>query len=287
MIFLSGSAVVVAYHAIKGWQLGIVRQIFRVLALAAAYAAGYFAGKPMAPLLRPLGYPDLVLQMIAGAALGTVTYLVICLIAKILFKKTSDQEFWISKFLYGVTGALLGVVFGLFFVILVALAIRLTGTLVEASSAQPADSHAAATAQPGRKGNLAPAQNRPRPSPLLAGVVQLKKSLQEGLAGDALKTLDPIPESVYDVSRQLGILTANPEALSRLLSYPGALKLAQQPEITALRDDPQIGEAITTGHYLPLLRNERIIKAMNSPKVIELMKKFDFREALRYANERH
>ena len=283
MIFLVGSAVIVAYHMLKGWQLGIVRQILRLLALVAAYVVGYLGGKPIAPLLRPLGYPDLVLQLIAGTALGLITYLVISLIAKILFKKTSDQEFWFGKLIYGVTVALIGAGFGLFIVTAVALAIRFTGNLVEGAMPKPADQRATASARPKGKG----AALHPTPSrlsPLLTGVVQIKKSLEGGMAGNALQWVDPIPKGTYEAAREVGTLVSKPDALGRLINSPEAKALAQQPEIIALRDDPEIGKAISSGRYLALLRNERVIKTMNNPKIIELMKRFDFRAALDHSN---
>ena len=68
MILLGFATLVVGYQAIKGWRLGLVRQIVRFGALAAAYVAGYFWSSITVPFLRPLGYPDFILHAIGGAA---------------------------------------------------------------------------------------------------------------------------------------------------------------------------------------------------------------------------
>ena len=271
LVFLIGASLVVLFQAIKGWRLGLVRQLVRLGAIVAAYAVGFFGGKPFAPLLRPLGYPDFVLQAIAGAGLGLATYLLIILIARILLKRTADQEFGITWFLFGVTGALVGVAFGLLLVWAATVGIRLAGSFIESPARKL-----------GGRPSLHSGQHSTA-SPFVGGLTQLKQSLETGSPGDVFKRFDPVPKDFYEVSRKLGVLASEPDAIERLLAYPGAKQLSQQPEIAALRDDPEIGQALKNRDYLALMKNRHLVNVMNSPKLAEIFKKFEFVKALNYA----
>src|SRR5437773_7794457 len=88
----------------------------RGAAVIAAYAAAYFGGKLMLPLLRPiLNWPDFIVSMIGGALLALVVYGVIASLGSLLFKRTSQHPSGTVRLVYGFSGALTGIVFGLFF----------------------------------------------------------------------------------------------------------------------------------------------------------------------------
>ena len=53
-IFVSFALILIAFEIVRGWRLGLVRQLIRLLALAAAYATAIFAGRLLLPVLRPL-----------------------------------------------------------------------------------------------------------------------------------------------------------------------------------------------------------------------------------------
>src|SRR2546430_12028874 len=63
-IFISFALVLIAFQVVRGWRLGVVRQMVRLLALVSAYAAGLFGGRMLLPLLRPiLRVPDLLIKI--------------------------------------------------------------------------------------------------------------------------------------------------------------------------------------------------------------------------------
>ena len=71
IVFLLFAAALLLFEFFRGWRLGIMRQLVRGAAMIAAYAAGYFGGDLMLPLLRPiLKWPDFVLSMLGGAVLA-------------------------------------------------------------------------------------------------------------------------------------------------------------------------------------------------------------------------
>jgi len=273
IILLSCAAVIVVYQAIKGWRLGLVRQIVRFGALAAAYATAFFAGGYAVPFLRPLGYPDLVLRCIGGAGLGLVAYLFICLIGGILFKRTAHQDVGLVWFVYGTTGALLGVVFGLVVVLFFADVVRLLGTIAAAKTTL--------TALPAKPDAVVA---KPKAdSPINGTLIELKQALESNLPGEVLQTIDPVPKKVYAIAAKVGRVGADPEAAVRFLSFPGARELAERPEVQALRDDPEILRTVRDGHFLLLLKNEKIVKAANDPKIAAMIQKFDLEKALDHA----
>ena len=114
-IFVSFALILVAFEIVRGWRLGVVRQLVRLLALVAAYGGGLFGGRLLLPVLRPfLRMPDLMISILAGAVLALVVYAVISTLGGILFKRTGQQGAGVVRLVYGICGAVLGIFFGLF-----------------------------------------------------------------------------------------------------------------------------------------------------------------------------
>ena len=101
-IFVSFALILIAFEIVRGWRLGVVRQVVRLLALFCAYAAALFGGRLLLPLLRPLlRVPDLLLSLVAGAILALVVYALINALGAILFKRTGQQDAGTVRLLYG------------------------------------------------------------------------------------------------------------------------------------------------------------------------------------------
>ncbi|MCX6967024.1 MAG: hypothetical protein NTZ46_04470 [Verrucomicrobia bacterium] len=276
-IFLGFAALVIGYQAIKGWRLGFVRQIVRFGALAAAYATALFASGFAVPFLKPLGYPDPVLYCIGGFGIGLLAYLAVSFLGGVLFKRTAHQNMGLVWFFYGVTGALMGIAFGLVVVLVVADAVRFLGGIAEARTALKPP-----VAKQGRAATTGAKKAKPE-NPIPDLLVEVKKGMEGNLIGEVLQTVDPVPKKFYGIAGKLGRAVSSPEAAGRFFSYPGAMDLAAQPEIQALRNDPEIVRALRDGQYMALLKNPKILKAANSPETAALLKKFDLEKALDYA----
>jgi uncharacterized membrane protein required for colicin V production len=278
-IFVSFALVLIAWQIVRGWRLGVVRQLVRLLALASAYAAALFGGRMLLPFLRPLlRVPDLFISIVAGAILALVVYGAISTIGAILFKRTGQQRAGIVRLLYGLCGAALGVFFGLFSVWLIVVAIRATGAIASAQL------HSAAAQR-----QSAPLAARPRPSPnnpppMIESLAKLKNSIELGSLGEAVKTMDVVPAQNYQTLGKLGAVVSNPQSAERFLSYPGAKELTQNPKIIALRNDPEIIELIEHQRFMELLQHPRLIEAMNDPALTAQVRSFDFQKALDYAS---
>ncbi len=276
-IFVSCAVVLILFEIVRGWRLGLVRQLVRIAAVLAAYAAGLFGGQLLLPILRHLiSAPDLALSLVSGTLLALLVYALITGVGALLFKKTSEQGLGMIRFLYGASGAVLGIFFGLFSVWLIVVGIRATGALasteVRNGIAPPADNRRAhASAQTAA------------PPPLVASLAKLKNSIELGSLGEVVKTVDVVPDNTYQALGKLGAVVSDPRSAVRFLSYPGAQRLTENPRILALRDDPEIVDLVQRQRFLELLQKPKLIEALNDPELVAEVKSFDFQKALDYA----
>lgn len=281
-VFVSFAVVLLLFEVLRGYRLGLPRQLMRGAAVIAAYAAAYFGGNLMVPLLRPiLKWPDFIVSMIGGALLALVVYGVIASLGSLLFKRTAQHPAGSVRLIYGFSGALTGIVFGLFFIWLILVGIRSVGSIADAQ----------VQAQPRIESNAAPRQRDEKRSPLetidadslTAFLARLKNSVELGKLGDVVKQTDVTPPAVYQTLKDAGTVCANPESARKFLSFPGAVELSEHPKIVALRNDPEIAELIRQGRLLELLQNRRVLEAANDPSLVEKVKQFDIKKALEFA----
>jgi Colicin V production protein len=286
-VFVSFAAVLILFEVVRGWRLGLIRQIVRVAALAGAYAAAIFGGRLLLPMVRPfLKLPDFVLSILGGAALALVIYALMTSIGMILFKRTGEQNSKLVQLASGFAGAIVGLFFGAFVLWTIVASLRAIGAVADAQVRSRASSF-----DVGHSGTLDGLEARERflsPSneesaTLATSLVRLKNSLEIGPFGNAIKEMDPVPSKTYEILGKVGTVFSSPERAQKFLSFPGARELSQHPKIVALRDDPEISEMIAQGRYLDLLQNQRVIDAANDPVLADRFKKFDLQRALDYA----
>lgn len=282
-IFVSFALILIAFEIARGWRLGLVRQLARLFALAAAYAAGLFGGRLLLPLLRPfLRVPDLFISIAAGAILALVVFAAISTLGAILFKRTGQQRAGIVRLLYGICGAVLGIFFGLFSVWLIVVGIRALGAIANAELHTPSAAAPRTAAPPGARPRILPNE----PAPIVQSLAKLKNSIELGPLGETVKAVDVVPEQTYQTLGKVGTMVSSPSSAERFLTYPGAKELTQNPRIVALRNDPEIIELIQQQRYLELLQNPKLIEAMNDPTLTAQVRSFDFQKALDYALKR-
>jgi membrane protein required for colicin V production len=286
-VFVSFAIVLILFEVVRGWRLGLLRQLVRVAALAAAYAAAFFGGRLVVPIVRPfLKMPDIILSILGGAVLALVVYALVTSIGTILFKRTGQQNSKLVRVAYGLAGAVVGLFFGTFLLWMIVVSIRAVGAVADAQVRSRASSQAAS--QPA---SLHPVDVRRRflsqadeESPTLAtSLARLKNSLELGTVGDAVKRTDPIPSKTYEMLGKAGNVFSNPESAQRFLTFPGARELNEHPKIVALRNDPEISDMIAQRRFLDLLQDQRIIDAANDSMLREQINKFDLERALDYS----
>lgn len=288
-VFLFCAGLFVAMQVWLGWRAGVICQLVKMLALVAAYTVAIFGGRFAVPILRPAGYPDLLVSIVAGAALGLVTFVSVAGLGAILFRRTKEQSLGLVRLGYGLGGAAIGLAFGLFAVWLVVLGIKVLGTAAEtqvrlartaaAASAPPATAAAPKRGQPERAADRVVAE----PGAVAGQLVRLKDSLDAGATGVVMQGLDPLPAKVYDILTKTVHVISQPESAVRLLDFPGARGLSEHPRIVALGRDPAIARQIQARDFLGLLKNESIVAAANDPEIGAIIRDFELENALDYA----
>ena len=282
MVFISFAIVLILFEIIRGWRLGIMRQLMRVVAVVAGYAAAYFGGDMLVPLLRSsLKMPDMVISALGGAILAVTVYGIFASLGTIFFRRTAQQRPGIVRLVYGLSGAALGVCFGAFFVWLVLIGVRSAGSIADAQV------HARPKPDPGRNpthlSEQTPSVSNLDLDSVTTLLARLKNSVEMGPVGDLVKKTDAMPTGVYQTLNEAGTVFSNPETAHRFLNFPGTRELSEHPKIVALRDDPQIAQMIEQGRFLELIRDPRVVDAMNDPTLAEHVKRFDFKKALEHA----
>jgi hypothetical protein len=286
MVFISFAIVLILFEVVRGWRLGIMRQLMRVVAVVAAYAAAYFGGDMLVPLLRSsVRMPDIVISALGGVILAVVVYGIIAGLGTILFKRTSQQSSGVVRLVYGLSGALVGICFGAFFIWLVLIGLRSVGSIAEAQVQARTKNEASRNARDPLAQSRLP--DAPKPGldsdSLMTSLARLKNSVELGVVGDVVKKTDATPMGAYKTLGEMGTVLANPDTARRFLDSPGARELSEHPKIVALRNDPEITEMIAQGRLIELFRDPRIVDAVNDPTLVDQVKRFDMRKALDHA----
>lgn len=286
-VFVSFAAVLMLFQIARGWRLGLPRQLVRMAALVGAYSAAFFGGSMLLPFLRPLiKVPDFVISAFGGAILAMIIYSVVNSIGTILFKRTAQQSSSVVRLVYGISGAALGLFFGLFFIWLMVVGIRSLGAIAEAQVNARAPERVPAFNERqtrARSGTRRTPTNVPDENSLIFSLARLKKSIELGSVGEVVNRSDVLPSGVYETLGKFGQVFSKPERASRFVSYPGVAELMDSPKILALRADPQIQRMLEQGQLWDLLQDDRMIEAVNDPELAAQLKKFDLNAALDYA----
>jgi len=191
-IFVSFAIVLILFEVVRGWRLGLLRQLVRVTGLAVAYAAAFLGGKLVVPLARPfLKLPDIILSVLGGAVLALVVYALVASIGTILFRRIGQQNSKLVRVVYAVSGALVGLFFGAFLLWMIVVSIRAIGAVADAqvrsrANSQSTDVHAVDVRR--RFVGESDAQSMT----LAISLARLKNSLELGTVGDAVKRTDPV-----------------------------------------------------------------------------------------------
>jgi hypothetical protein len=241
----------------------VVRQAVALGALLLAYLAAWIGGPWLAPLFRGLGLPDLLLAVVAGAAVAVAVFSGALLLSALVFKRTGQQGVAVVRVGFGLGGAALGLVSGLALVWLMLLGARLLGTVGEAE---------VAAAGPGDP-----------PRPVAAGLAGVKHGIDDSVAGAVMQHVDPIPASAYAVLAKVTRVALDPKAGQRFFQYPGANELAHHPVLKGLLENPEVARLASERRFLALLRHPAVVGAANDAELGRRLRNFDLEKALDHA----
>ncbi|MEO6847670.1 MAG: CvpA family protein [Chthoniobacterales bacterium] len=263
------AGVFLLYHLIRGWRKGFARYLVSLISLFLAYAAGYFLGTLTAPFLRPfLHYPDFIIAGVVSMLVGTVIYITIAIFSAILLKTTAHQGSGLVRFFYGLGGAFLGCIYAFLIMWIFILCFRAIGAY--------SDSRLETKKASSSKIKYAPSAD----SAVERGMTSIKAALESGAPGKFVEKIDIIPPGIYELIAKVGRITANPEALGRLMEDPAMQQLSQSPRMTAMIADPEINQAFASRDYFKMLRNKKVIESANDPEFRKAIMAIDFNALL-------
>lgn len=274
-------SLVFMFVVLRGWMQGGMRMLMSVLAVGLGYAAGYYGGKLVSPLFSFLHYPNPVTEVVAGAAFGLFIFIVLSIVSWIVFKRTSHQTVTMIRLAYGISGALLGVVMGLFMVYLLVEGSLVLGSIAQGQS-KPTDKEKAAEKAPDKAGKPAKSKEVPAAISFLA---DLKTGLDDGASGEFIRKYDPMPGYFVTTLGKLSNMMSHEESVDRFLEYPSVEKMSRSAKVAAIREDGEVMAMLKNSDYLGLMKNAKIRDLINDPEFGKLLKEMEFDKALDNAVE--
>jgi len=254
-------------QSIRGWRVGVARQLVNMAALMLAYGAAIVSGRLATPLLRPLGYPDVLTSVVAGSVFGGLVYVAVTKLGVKLFQRTGEQKLRLKWLGFGAGGSALGFASALVTVWLSVFAIRCLGTVAEA------EVKLANSPEAQRQGMV--------PSALAIELADFKHSLDSGPAGAVINETQP--DHIYLILNKMAEVISSVNSMQRFVAYPGTKVLSQNPKIVALQQDPEIARQVVHRNFMALLGNPKIVAALNDPGLEEMVRSFELEKALDYA----
>jgi hypothetical protein len=254
----------------RGWRVGFVRSGVHFGAILVSTSLGVLAAKLAALPFGGLGnLPGFLAGALAGGGLGILLFGTIWILGALIFKRTDHQPSGVFRILWGAGGAFFGLLVGLAVLWGAISIVRILGTFAES--------------------RVEARQNKPRPTqPGVAGaLVTLKESLELGSARRFLDSVDALPPDFYERVLQIGKLTGDQQAISRLLEYPGIQDIAENPRVVDLMNDPGVIRAWKEKNVFLLLNNKSVAAAIKDPVLAEQLKTIDLWAALKFALESH
>jgi uncharacterized membrane protein YjfL (UPF0719 family) len=287
--FLILTGVILAYSAWRGWRKGVARSAMGLFGILAGYLVGFAAAPRGVALMGGLvPLPDVLIGALFGFVAGLLTYIVVALAGGALFKRTDQQNSPLLRFSFGAGGALIGLVFGLALLWGVIVFVRGYGALVAGQVAGRAVAPVAAIADlprsPGRAAPAQPAQGAPpAPPALVAEFAEIRRSIESGVTGEFVKSLDLMPEQTYRILEKTGRVLSSREAMERLLEFPSIQDVTGHPKFVALTTDPELNQLARTKNVTAMVSHPKVTAAANDPDLIERLKKIDMEKALDHA----
>jgi len=114
-------------------------------------------------------------------------------------------------------------------------------------------------------------------------LAKLKNSVELGSGRAALDSIDPLPSRFYRDLDQYSRVIEDPEAIQKLLEYPGFRRILESPQALEVERDPQIAADVKKGNIIGVFTNRKVIELLNDPHIQSAFTQGDLEAALNYA----
>jgi hypothetical protein len=257
------AAVWLLVSVVRGWGKGLMRQLAGIVAL---FAAGYLVlcysgllGEFLCPHV-----PALLVLPAAALIIWVVSFNLIVLIGRLLFKRTKDCQSNSLRLIYGVGGGMIGLGYGLLFVWCLLIALKVFGQIAENQVKMQRVKNESSGA-------------------FVLNLAKLKNSVELGSGRAVLDSIDPLPSRFYRDLDQYSRVIEDPEAIQKLLEYPGFRRILESPQVLELERDPQIAADVKKGNIIGVFTNRKVIALLNDPQIRSAFTQGDLEAALNYA----
>ena len=266
---VSLALLIITMNVWSGWQSGVVRQVLRIVAIIVSYVAGVKLGPVMATLVPDVAVLGSAQTPIISILTGFLCYVVLRFVINMLFRKTREQESFIMRTIYGIGGATIGLFFSLIFLIATLVGIRLVGTVSDAQF------------------RVAEKRHEPLPDNIRTGIMtqfsQARQAIENGPAAPVIMTIDPTPNDIYKTLDRVATMTADPDAMTRFVSYPGTKQLMEHPSLKKLAEDPEIQAKLQKKNLFDLLEDPKVLALINDTSLRDKLKTFEYKKAMDFA----
>jgi hypothetical protein len=261
-IFLITAAWILV-SAARGWGKGLMRQLVGIVALVAAgFLVLHYTGQ-MSESLH-LHIPALILVPVAAVLIWILSFNSIVLIGHLLFKRTKECESPLLRLIYGVGGGIIGLCYALLFVWCAFIGLKVIGRIAA------------------NQVEIQRVKNE-RSEAFILNLAKLKNSIELGYGRALLDLVDPFPRSFYREIDQYSRVIEDPEALRKLLDYPGFRRIWESPQVAELERDPEIDADLRRGDIVAILTNRKVIALFDDPQIQSVFTRGDMEAALTYA----
>jgi hypothetical protein len=261
----------ILWTAVRGWRQGLMRQAVGIFALfAAGFLVLQFLGW-LEDLLRSR-VPSLFLIPVSAVLIWIVSFNLIVLIGRLLFKRTGDCESSFSRLISGFGGAAIGGGCGLLLVFCTLIGLKIMGRIAE------------------NQVEIQQVKNE-NSGVFIRNLAKLKNSVELGYAGQVLEWVDPIPNRFYQELDEYSRVIADPEAIHKLLEYlvfrgqdTSLRRIWVNPQIIEIERYPEIISELQRGDILAVFTNGKVAGLLNDPQLRKAFAQGDLDAALHYAS---
>jgi hypothetical protein len=118
---------------------------------------------------------------------------------------------------------------------------------------------------------------------LILNVAKLKNSVELGYGRWLVDLFDPFPRSFYRQLDKYTRVIEDPEAIRKLLEYPGLRRIWENPQFVELENDPEVAADMKRGDIVSILTNRKVVALFSDPQIQSAFTQGDLQAALNYA----
>lgn len=275
--------------------IGYFRGLLKILLTFVAFFAAAVAGKPLAPMIRPVVdkldfIPRTLKPLSAFIFMALIVFLVIMIIGEILFMIRSrmrkqaqlpPMESWER-----IGGMAAGGLWGFCLVMICLVGVSLIGRVSQivtyperaASVQRQIDSGGELTEE---ELEAIEETTENAPSSFSNAFIDWQKDIENSILGPLVRAANPLDDTVRRVMEDLIYILNDPVMFERFRSHPDIVRFTSHPKLMALAEDSEIQIQIQNMELFDLLDNEKIAALLEDKELMAELKTMDFIRVLR------